>query len=317
MKSQTILKLKPIFKDKIWGGSKLSHLYHQPQLGDKVGECWLISAHSEGDCLIEGGPFDGISLNELFKSHKELFANDERNEFPLLIKFIDASSDLSVQVHPNDDYERKHGRAYGKEETWLILEPSMDHTVQLGHTAKTKEELKSLIEANKWSQLLKYQPIDRNYLIPVIPGTLHAIKGGTFLLEIQQSSDTTFRVYDYNRLDEKGNARPLHLKEAIEVTSIPDKSLTPKKITFSRNDRQVIWTGNYFAIEEWNVESSFAPILEKNQYYAAIIIEGKGKIGKLAVATGDAIIITSGTTNMAIEGNMRIIVSYPFLGKAI
>jgi len=311
MNNPRIIKLKPIFKSKIWGGSKLSRYFNRPEIGSAVGEGWLIAAQTEGDCLVSGGPFDGKPLSHVFREHKQLFGNDANTAFPLLMKLIDATDDLSVQVHPDDAYEQRHGRPFGKEETWLIIEPPQDHAIQIGHNAKTKDELRSMISAGQWQRLLKYRHIDADNILPVLPGTLHAIKGGTFLLEVQQASDTTFRVYDYDRLDENGKSRPLHLKEATDVISIPDASAATIKTESLDNVRQTLWTGRYFTIESWNVRQSFSPTLDSDHYYLAVVIKGHGTIDGAPIKQGDGFIITSTAAKITIEGDVRLVLAFP------
>lgn len=133
-----ILKLKPVFKEMIWGGKKLRDIYGYDIPSDKTGECWAISAHKNGDCIIDGGEFNGISLSSLYCSHRHLFGNITNNEFPLLVKIIDANLDLSVQVHPNDEYAIKHENSLGKAECWYVLDANDDTSMVMGHNAKNK-----------------------------------------------------------------------------------------------------------------------------------------------------------------------------------
>lgn len=307
-----ILKLKPIFQSKIWGGRRLAQFFPNQIPTGAIGECWLISGHANGDTAIDGGPLDRWPLSRVYQQHRHLFGNHQQDEFPLIIKIIDASDDLSVQVHPDDRYAQKIGQQYGKEEAWLVLEPSNNRKVQLGHLAKTKAEFKQLVNQGAWNELLKYHSIDNNDLIPVKPGTLHAILKGTLILEIQQSSDTTYRVYDYDRLDELGHKRPLHLKEALDVMTIPDVSSPPIKLDCDTTQEvKVLWQGTYFSLIEWNVTTSLQIKVDPDSFLLVTVISGSGIINQQHYQQGDAFIITSQADTLELIGTMRCMVTVP------
>ena len=206
---------------KFWGGSRLRTVFNYEIPSEKTGECWAISAHQNGDCEVINGPYKGKTLSYLWNYHRELFGNVTGDCFPLLTKILDASDDLSVQVHPNDEYALKHKNELGKTECWYILDADEDAELIFGHHAKTKEEFIKQIESNQWDQLLRKVKVKKGDFFHVPAGTIHALKKGTLVLEIQQSSDTTYRLYDYNRPGDDGLLRPLHLKQSIAVSTIP------------------------------------------------------------------------------------------------
>ena len=312
MEHISILKLRPIFQSKIWGGRRLTQFFPNQIPNGTIGECWLISGHSNGDSIIDGGPLDGWPLSKVYQQHRHLFGDYQQDEFPLIIKIIDASDDLSVQVHPDDSYAHTIGQRYGKEEAWLVLEPSNNHKVQLGHHAKTKTEFKQLVNQGAWNQLLKYHSIDNNDLIPVKPGTLHAILKGTMILEVQQSSDTTYRVYDYDRLDESGNKRPLHLSEALDVITVPDVSSPPIKLECdSSQEVKALWKGTYFSLIEWNVINRLQVKIDPYNFQLVTVLAGSGTINQQHCQQGDAFIIASPTNIVELIGTMRCIVTVP------
>ncbi|MFA5235597.1 MAG: type I phosphomannose isomerase catalytic subunit [Bacilli bacterium] len=305
-----MLKLQPIYQEKIWGGRLFETMFDDVPSG-RLGERWVISAHGNGDCLIAEGPLQGQKLSWVFAHHKELFALDPRTDFPLLLKYIDASDDLSVQVHPDDEYAHTINQPYGKEESWLILKAPQSKLIQLGHHAHDKTELAEMIDNGRWKDLLKYQTIDRDYFVPVRPGTLHAILKGTLLLEIQQASDTTYRVYDYGRLDQAGKPRPLHLKESKEVIAVPDNSVEPYQIsTDPANPRQVIFIGKHFSVEQWKIDQS-TKLKLTDGYYAVTAIEGAGSINGTPIKQGDSFVLTSLCDEVVIDGSLRLIAAYP------
>jgi mannose-6-phosphate isomerase class I len=222
-----ICKLSPLFFEKVWGGSKLKSLYNY-DCSDKTGEAWGISGHKNGSSIISNGQFKGWSLRELYNQKPELFGSYPSNEFPILIKVIDAMEDLSIQVHPDDEYARKFENSLGKTECWHILETEPNTEIIIGHKAKNLEEFKDYVKNNDFESVLNKFPIKKNDEFNIYAGTIHAICKGTLLLEIQQSSDITYRLYDYNRLS-NGKLRELHLDKAFDVIKFPDYILTTEK----------------------------------------------------------------------------------------
>ena len=201
-----ILRMKPIFQEKIWGGNRLNTVFGYDIPSDHTGECWAISGHPGGDCAIVGGPFDGKTVAGLWQERRELFGNLPGDLFPLLIKIIDARENLSIQVHPDDAYAGAHENgALGKTECWYVLDCDEGATIIIGHNASSKEEMARMVEENRWTELLREVPIHKGDFFQINPGCLHAIKGGTLILETQQSSDVTYRFYDYGRLE---NGKP-------------------------------------------------------------------------------------------------------------
>ena len=203
------LFMKPVFQEKIWGGSRLHSVFGFDLPNDKIGEDWAISAHPHGVSVIENGPFKGKTLADLWRDHQELFGHSEAPVFPLLIKILDAEDDLSVQVHPDDAYGMEHEGELGKTECWYIIDAEPGAEIIYGHHAQTKEELKAMIEDGRWDDLLTKVPVK---------------KGDFFYVETQQSSDTTYRVYDYDRTDDQGKTRELHIQQSVDVTTVPAKA---------------------------------------------------------------------------------------------
>jgi mannose-6-phosphate isomerase class I len=198
-----ILKLIPIFQEKIWGGDRLHTVFDYDIPSSHTGECWAISSHSGGICRIEGME---QNLAQLWKEQRSLFGNLPGESFPLLVKIIDAKDDLSIQVHPDDAYAAVHENgSLGKTECWYVLDCDEGATIIIGHNAASKEEIEQMVAQNRWNELLREIPIRKGDFFQINPGCLHAIKGGTMILETQQSSDITYRFYDYGRLE---NGKP-------------------------------------------------------------------------------------------------------------
>ena len=179
MSEKEILFMNPVFTHNIWGGTKLRDVFGYKIEGDDIGECWGIAAHPNGTCTIANGTYQGEKLSDLWEQHRELFGDTKGKVFPLLIKIIDAKADLSIQVHPNDDYAAEHENgSLGKMECWYILDCEPDSKLVIGHNAKTHEELEDMVNHGRWSDLIREIPVKKGDFIQIDPGTVHAIKGG-------------------------------------------------------------------------------------------------------------------------------------------
>ncbi len=223
--AQELLFTQPVFHGKIWGGRKLHDEFGYDIPDGPVGECWAISAHPNGDCLVGGGSYDGRYLSDLWQNERQLFGDAEGDRFPLLIKILDAKENLSVQVHPDDAYAAEHENgSLGKRECWYVLHAEPGAQIIVGQKAKNREEFAQMVEEGRWDDLLYQVPIKAGDFFMINPGTIHAIKAGTVILETQQSSDVTYRVYDYDRVQPDGTKRDLHIPQTLDVV---DFSLVP------------------------------------------------------------------------------------------
>ena len=224
------LKFEPILKQKVWGGTKLNKLFQKEGKG-KIGESWELSGVAENVSEIANGPFKGKTLNWLLENCKEKLVgekvyNDFGNTFPLLFKFIDARQDLSVQVHPDDTLAKKRHNTFGKTEMWYILDVEKNGRLILGfnETMHKEKYLKSLSE-NRITEILNFEEVKKGDAFILKPGTVHAIGAGVLLAEIQQTSDITYRIYDWDRPDTNGQMRELHTDLALEAINFnPSKT---------------------------------------------------------------------------------------------
>ncbi len=273
-----ILKLKPFFSTKIWGGNKIKENYGY-DCAPNTGEAWGISAHKSGPSIIENTEFKGMSLRNLYQTHRELFGNYPADEFPILVKVIDATDDLSIQVHPDDAYAKKYENSYGKTECWLILDTDPNTDIIIGHKAQTIEEFKTYVKNSDFESVVNKFPIKKGDIFNIYAGTLHAICKGTLLLEIQQSSDVTYRVYDYNRLS-NGELRPLHLKQAYDVIKCPDIELNKQM------------PEDFFIFNTYKNSRILNGKADEYGDYL-FILSGEGKIDDIDVKAGDFLIATS------------------------
>lgn len=295
----------------VWGGSRLRTEFGYDIPDDHTGECWAVSAHPNGDCTVKNGVYKGKSLSWLWKNRRELFGNRREEAFPLLIKIIDAKDDLSIQVHPDDEYAKANENgALGKTECWYILDCKENATIVIGHNAKDKDELKDMIEQKRWSELIKVRPIKKGDFFQITPGTVHAIKAGTMLLETQQNSDITYRLYDYDRLD-KGKPRQLHIEKSIDVIKCPhtDTPVGGKTIKKETYEIQELIKCRYYTVKKLKIWGACDFIQDKD-FMNFSIIQGEGEIDGNHLSKGDNFIIPYGYGQFSLNGDMEIIISY-------
>lgn len=289
-----LIFLKPVVKKLVWGE-----------------ELWGVSAHPEGDCEILNGKWKGRTLSELWDSNREIFGGIEESTFPLLVKFINTKSDLSIQVHPDDSYALIHeNQAKGKNECWYILDCEENATIILGHTAKSREELKEKIAEGKWDELLREVPIQKGDFIQIDAGTIHALKGGTTLIETQQNSVITYRLYDYGRLVD-GKLRELHVDKAVDVIRVPERSenncmVHAKK--YCKNQLNLLINNDYYISWKLEVEKKCS-VIQNNPFLIISVLKGEGRIDGTQVKEGDYLIVPFEYGEIQFEGIMELICS--------
>ncbi|MTW85193.1 mannose-6-phosphate isomerase, class I [Virgibacillus dakarensis] len=310
--------LKPVLQERIWGGSKLSTLYGYEIPSDKTGEAWVISAHDNGPSMITNGPLAGKTLADAWKEHGELFnkRKDNKEAFPLLVKILDADDDLSVQVHPDDQFAREvEDQPYGKTECWYVLHAEPGAEIVLGHHAKSKEELASRMNNGEWDKLLEYVSVKAGDFIYVPSGTIHAIGKGIVILETQQSSDITYRVYDYDRVGADGHKRELHLERAKEVITVPyqQAALRQQEETIGDLTVKKLVEEKYFSVYHWMLNGETVRHLEQD-FLQVSVINGSATIridGKAYnIVKGNHFILPHGIREYEIAGKAEFILSH-------
>lgn len=309
--AKEILWMKPVFKQMIWGGNKLGSKWGYEIPGENTGECWAVSAHPNGDCTIKEGTFAGKTLSQLWSEEPQLFGNAAGDRFPLLIKIIDANDDLSIQVHPDDTYAGKNENgSFGKTECWYILDAPEGATLVIGHNAKDRAELEDMIGSGRWEDFLREVPVKKGDFIQIDPGTVHAIKGGIEILETQQNSDITYRVYDYGRLQD-GKPRELHIEKSIDVITVPAKSVKESVIniaTDAKNTMNELISCNYYRVWKLNVDGSME-ISQEYPFLIMSVVEGDGLINGQLIKKGDHFILPNGFGKAQLQGKMALIAS--------
>lgn len=318
------LFLKPVFHEKIWGGRNLETDYGYQIPDGPIGECWAISGHPHGVSVVENGQFAGQNLADLYHSQPELFDNPQMDRFPLLTKILDANGKLSVQVHPGDAYAKEHAGELGKTECWYVLKAKPGAYLIYGHTAKTKEELDAKIDAGDWDGLLGKLPVKTGDFVYVPSGTIHALTEGIEVLETQQSSDVTYRLYDYDRIGKDGHKRELHLTDSKNVITVPFKPAQPKQTVEEVGASKVTTLvappdSKYFTVQKLDVHGDLAQTMGDKPYVLASVLDGSGKLTVAGhdydLKKGQHLILPHPVTEWSWSGEMMLIASFPANGK--
>lgn len=288
------LKFTPILKEKIWGGSKLREFLHKESDQENLGESWEISGVKGDISVVENGILKGKTLNDLLEEYKGEFLGESiyrkfGAEFPLLIKYIDANTELSVQLHPGDKLAKERHDSFGKTEMWYIMQADKDAEINVGFKKTTsKEDYLEHLEAGKITHLLNFEKVKEGDSVFINTGKVHAIGAGVLLAEIQQTSDITYRIYDWDRKDSKGNSRELHTSQALDAIDFERKEDFKLNYETSENESSVIARCEYFT-------TNFLPV--------------KGELIK-NYSDLDSFIIymcVSGTAGIETNGNKEII----------
>lgn len=279
-----ILKLLPTGKDYLWGGKRLKEEYGKTINLMPLAETWECSAHPDGPCYVANGEFKGMSLAEVLKYHPEYLGNKvENSELPILVKLIDAEKDLSVQVHPNDEFAQKHEQQNGKTEMWYVIDANEGACLIYGFQHKvTPEILKAAVDAGTLDKHLQKVQVHKGDTYYVPAGMVHGIGAGILVAEIQENSNVTYRVYDYNRKDNNGKKRELHFEKAIQVmnmTVAPEIKQKPRMIKYYPGcSREVLCRCQYFETERIQVTKGFSFSVMNNSFQVLMCLEGYAQI---------------------------------------
>ncbi|RKQ30275.1 mannose-6-phosphate isomerase, class I [Oceanobacillus halophilus] len=310
--------LKPVFQERIWGGKKLTTEFNYAIPFEQTGEAWVISAHPNGPSIIQNGELAGQTLADAWEKHGELFHKSEDNEeeYPLLVKILDANDDLSVQVHPNDAFAREvEGVPYGKTECWYVLSAEEGAELVLGHHADSQEDLEKMVDNGEWDSLLRRVPVQAGDFVYVPSGTIHAIGKGIVILETQQSSDITYRVYDYDRKDAAGNTRELHLERAKQVSTVPHQDAEVEQTETVVGDLTVkkLVKEKYFTVYHWDLDGQ-ASLKMEHDFLQVSVISGNATVklnGKtFDIEKGSHFVLPYGVEEYEVNGKAEFVVSH-------
>lgn len=318
------LKFKKTLVKKVWGGRKFNSILDM-ELPDEslYGESWEVSSHKGGLSYIENGEYAGCSLVDIINKNKEKILGEEivkrfKGEFPLLIKYLDINDRLSVQVHPSDDYALRVEGEFGKSECWYVMEASEDATLILGvKEGVTKDIFKKKVESKDFSDLFNTIKVKKGDFINLLPGVVHAtLEGSILICEVQQNSDTTYRIYDFDRLVD-GKLRELHLDKALDVIDFEGKvqistSENRQKISLVGAKKEELVRGEYFNVDKYMIDGIFEDETNSN-FKILSILDGVGEIIcnniSYSIKKGDTYFIPAGLKTI-LKGKVEILKSY-------
>lgn len=303
--------LSSICTHNIWGGERLWDEFNYSVPDKYVGECWGISVYPDRESIVKNGKLRGMKLSQVWQEHPELFGNIGMDRFPLLTKVIDAREKLSIQVHPDDSYAQKYENgSLGKTECWYIMDCAKNAKLVIGHNADTESELREMINEGRWKELIREVPVKKGDFIQIDPGTIHAIESGFLILETQQNSDITYRVYDYDRLAD-GKFRELHIKKSLDVIQVPAKSVEESILSTDElplNQLNLLYSGRCYRIYEMKVIDK-AEFEQNNPFLSVSVCEGKGYINGIPVKKGEHFILPFSFGQVHLGGNLLLIAS--------
>lgn len=279
-----ILKLIPAGKDYLWGGTKLKEEYGKKIDMTPLAETWECSIHSDGPSVVANGSYKGATLAEVLQLHPEYLGSKVRNgELPILAKFIDARKDLSIQVHPDDEYAQEYEHQNGKSEMWYVIEAEDGASLIYGFRHRVTEEiLRSAVETNTLDKHLQKVAVNKDDVYYVPAGTVHGIGKGILLAEVQESSNVTYRVYDYNRTGKDGKKRELHFDKAVRVMNMnpsPDVRQVPRMVRYyPGGSREVLCRCRYFEVERIQVTKGFSFSVTDSSFQVLMCLDGYGQV---------------------------------------
>lgn len=317
----TPLKLHPCYKDYLWGGDRLRRDYHKTDAPDITAESWELAQRAEGVSAAEGGPLAGKTPDELAALDKDAFWGTDcagMKNFPLLVKLIDARKDLSIQVHPSDETALREQGEAGKAEMWYIVDCDEGAAIYFGFSREiTPEEFRRRAEDGTICQVLNRVPVQKGDTFFILPGTIHAICAGILIAEIQQNSNTTFRVYDYQRRGTDGQLRPLHLDRAAAVLNyapLAARACAPRAVTAHEGYTAAeLFACGYFSVERLDVRTAAALHCGGDSFRHLLCVAGEGAVihggVRYPLRQGDSYLLPAALGDCAVEGACRVLLS--------
>ena len=313
--------LTPAFKDYLWGGTKLRDIYGKKCDLNPIAESWELSAHKDGQSTIASGEYTGLTLAEYIeKCGREILGTKGMafDNFPILIKFIDAKGYLSIQVHPSDEYALKNEGEYGKTEVWYVMSAEEGAALYYGFKQEiTREEYRRRIENNTITDVLNKVEAKAGDVFFIQPGTVHAIGAGLLICEIQQNSNTTYRVYDFGRVGADGKPRELHIDKAIAVSQLtPSVSADSSSAAVQKDGytSRTITECKYFTSERIEVEKSAEIPVDKTSFRSVVLTDGAAVLEmngtQLTLKAGDSVFIPAQDENFKLIGKCGALLSY-------
>ena len=312
------IKLSPAIKDYIWGGTRLSREFDYPAETDRQAEAWVLSCHPDGECIVENTAFKGRTLSDVLSNEGKAFLGtraEKLSSFPVLIKLIDARDNLSLQVHPDDDYARKYENQDGKTEMWYILDCEEGASLVFGLSEDmTKEQFESAVLNNTVLEHCNRVPVKKGDVFFIKAGTLHAIGKGILLAEVQQSSNVTYRVYDYGRL-QNGKPRELHVQKALDVLNLKktvETDFEPKETELiGESKRTLLASCKSFTSYRLDVKESLKVTADESSFVSLVALEGNGvlchKDSVLTFYKGESVFLPAGLGEVELLGSLTVL----------
>ena len=315
------IKLKPAFKDYLWGGTRLRDDFGKDCDFDKIAESWELSCHKDGNSVVADDEFAGLTLAQYIEKEGKsvLGTNCEKFEnFPILIKLIDAKDNLSVQVHPNNEYAQRVEGEYGKTEMWYVVDCDEGASLLYGFKHNiTKEEFRERIENNTLLEVTNSVPVKKGDVFFIEAGTLHAIGKGILIAEIQQNSNTTYRIYDYGRVGADGKPRQLHIDKAVDVTNLCPAKPYPQSepVDMGGWTKKRLAKCEYFTVDVINVDTSAALEADKSSFVNILVLDGGCVLSSegndaVELKKGDSVFIPAGLGKFELTGKCSAVMTH-------
>lgn len=316
------LKFNALLKSTLWGGDKIIPFKNLDVQQENVGESWEISGVKGNETIVADGPYAGKKLNELVEELKGKLVGEDNyqrfgNEFPLLIKFIDARQDLSIQVHPTDEIAKMQGKERGKTEMWYLMDSDKDATLLCGLKKKiTPEEYAQMVENDTIVDAIDRYEVKEGDCFFLPAGRIHAIGTGCFLAEIQQTSDVTYRIYDFKRKDKDGNYRQLHTKEAAECINYTVEDDYRTHYEHKKNEGVTLVECPYFTTAVYDLDEPMTlDYSELDSFVILIGLKGEGTItdnegNTVTISAGESILVPATTDTLRVEGTIKMLETY-------
>ena len=317
-----LFKFEPLLKQTIWGGNKIVAFKHIQSDMENVGESWEVSGVPGDESVVANGECKGKTLNEVLAEMKQKLVGEENykrfgDRFPLLIKFIDARQDLSIQVHPDDETAHRQGKAMGKTEMWYVMDSDEDASLKVGLKKKiTPEEYARMVEDDTICDALGNYKVKSGDCFFIPAGRIHAICSGSFIAEIQQTSDVTYRIYDYKRNDKNGNYRELHTKEAAEAIDYTVLDDYRTEYTPVKNEATQLVSCPLFTTAVYDLtEPMTLDYSELDSFVILIALKGEGSIltssgNSYSFREGESILLPATTEMVKVEGNIKFLETF-------
>lgn len=316
-----IIKFRPILKQVLWGGNKIISFKQLDAEMEQVGESWEVSGVKDNESIVANGQYEGMKLNDLVALLKGDLVGKENyerfgNEFPLLIKFIDASKQLSIQVHPNDEQAKAKGLKRGKTEMWYIMESAPDATLLSGlKRAITPEEYKAMVENDTITDALCEYRVGEGDVFYLPAGRIHSIGAGTFLAEIQETSDVTYRIYDFKRKDKDGNYRQLHTEAAAECIDYSVENDYRTKYEARKNEGVELAQCAHFTTSVYDLdEPMLLDYSELDSFVVLIALSGECTLStgdaETQLRAGETVLLPATTQTLNVSGTVKFLETF-------